>query len=332
MINSKGARLGGRTVEEVIGRDDTDLFDAETARRFRESDRRAVESAESSTTEDVGSTAAGITRTYLSTKAPYRNADGAVAGVIGISRDITESKKAEEALRDSAARLQVLSRRVVEVQEEERRHLARELHDEIGQVLSAISINLHAVKGVCDAAASSRIAESIHIVDQATQQVRNLSLDLRPSMLDDLGLVATLRWYAGRQAERAGFVVQFVVESSGVRLSAELRIACFRVAQEALTNIVRHARARRVRLTVARQGVELRLLVADDGAGFDVAAARTRAARGGSLGLLGMQERVLLTGGEIEIVSAPGRGTEVRACWPLAAPFVERRRQRRGTA
>ena len=155
-----------------------------------------------------------------------------------------ERQRAEEDLRDSVARLQVLSRRVVEVQEEERRHLARELHDEIGQVLSAISVNLHAVKGVCDAAAGPRIEESIHIVDQATQQVRNLSLDLRPSMLDDLGLVATLRWYADRQAQRAGFAVHFAVESSGARLPAELTIACFRVVQEALTNVVRHARAR----------------------------------------------------------------------------------------
>jgi two-component system sensor histidine kinase UhpB len=101
------------------------------------------------------------------------------------------------------------------------------------------------------------------------------------------------------------------------------------VAQEALTNVVRHARARRVRVALARRGAELRLVVADDGPGFDVAAARARAARGGSLGLLEIQERVLLTGGRIDIASAAGRGTEVQACWPLVAPFVERRRQRR---
>ena len=164
--------------------------------------------------------------------------------VSSVIRDVTERKRAEEALRNSAERLQVVSRRVVEVQEEERRHIARELHDEIGQVLSAISVNLHAVQRVCEAAARPRIEESIQIVDQATQQVRNLSLDLRPSMLDDLGLVATMRWYADRQAQRAGFTVHFTVESSGARLPAELAIACFRVAQEALTNVARHARAR----------------------------------------------------------------------------------------
>ena len=164
-----------------------------------------------------------------------------------VQRDIAERKQAEEALRDSAARLRALSRRVVEIQEQERRHVARELHDEIGQVLSAISVNLHAVKRVCDAAAWPRIEESIQIVDQATQQVRNLSLDLRPSMLDDLGLVATLRWYVDRQAQRAGLAVHFAAESSAASLPTELTTACFRVAQEALTNVVA-ARAGATRL------------------------------------------------------------------------------------
>ena len=223
-----------------------------------------------------------------------------------------------------AERLQVLSRRVVEVQEEERRHLARELHDEIGQVLSAIGVNLHAVRGVCAAAAWPRLDECLGIVDRAVQQVRNLALDLRPSMLDDLGLAAALRWLVDRQAERAGLVAHFVVQSSGAQLSPDLATACYRVAQEALTNVVRHARARQVWVDLQQGEEEVYLVIRDDGVGFDPGEARQRAARGESLGLLGIQERVGLLGGRVAVESEPGRGTTIRAQFPVEpAPSSE---------
>ena len=180
-------------------------------------------------------------------------------------------KRAEEGLRDSAERLQVLSRRVVEVQEEERRHLARELHDEIGQVLSAISVNLHAVEGRLRRrrlVTPRRMHR--HRRRRPTQQVRNLALDLRPSMLDDLGLAATAAVARDRQAQRAGLVAHFAVQSSGARAARRSwPIACFRVAQEALTNVVRHARARQVWVELRQGEDEVRLVIRDDGVGFD---------------------------------------------------------------
>src|SRR5262249_8826985 len=150
------------------------------------------------------------------------------------------------------------------------------------------------------------------------QQVRALSLDLRPSMLDDLGLAPALRWYLNRQAERAGFVVRFVAEPSEMRYPSEIETTCFRIAQESVTNIVRHAQAQLVLVKLEQSATELCLLIRDDGVGFDVGAARTRARRGASLGLLGMQERALLIGGQITIESGLGRGTEVCARFPLA--------------
>jgi signal transduction histidine kinase len=212
--------------------------------------------------------------------------------------------------------LHALSRRVVEVQEQERRHLARELHDEIGQVLSAISINLQALKGACDAAAGSRIEDSIHIVDQAAEQVQNLSLDLRPSMLDDLGLVATLRWLVDRQAQRADLISHFIAESSGAAVPPNVTIACFRVVQEALTNVVRHARARNVWVEFRQAEDEVYLSVRDDGEGFDPGITRHRATGSASLGLLGIRERVELLGGRSEIKSQPGHGTSIRVWFP----------------
>jgi signal transduction histidine kinase len=234
-----------------------------------------------------------------------------------------------EQVRAGRARAQRLSQQLLEAQETERRHLARELHDEIGQALTAVKINLQALQR-SPGDSAGRLAESIAIVDRALQQVRNLSLDLRPSLLDDLGLVAALRWYLDRQGQRAGLATEFDARPPEIRADAAVETACFRVAQEALTNVVRHAQARRAMLELQRHNGELELTVSDDGIGFDVAAAREKAVRGGSLGLLGMQERVLLMGGRMDIQSARGQGTRLVACLPVApTPALERRSRRR---
>ena len=148
--------------------------------------------------------------------------------------------------------------------------------------------------------------------------MRNLSLDLRPSLLDDLGLVPALRWHVNRQAERAGFTAVFTADVLEARLSPDLEIACFRVVQEALTNVVRYARAQHVLVELRRHDTELELTIRDDGVGFDVESALGRAMHGASLGLLGMDERVSLMGGQMEIESEPMGGTEIRARFPLA--------------
>jgi PAS domain S-box-containing protein len=236
---------------------------------------------------------------------------------LSLSRDISERTRTEEELRNYAIQLRNLSRRAVGVQENERRHLARELHDEIGQMLYTISLSLHALDAVCDVAVRRRLEESINIVDQAIQQVHNLSLDLRPSMLDDLGLVSTIRWFARRQAQRAGFELEFAVDSSGEHLPADLEIACYRVAQEALTNVVRHAQARRVWVEIRLQEEEVQLAIRDDGVGFNPAAIERGAEHGARFGVLGMQERVELLGGQIEFTSTPGQGTAIRVRFPL---------------
>jgi PAS domain S-box-containing protein len=238
---------------------------------------------------------------------------GSPIAIVGSVRDVTDKRVAEERLRD-------LPRRLIRAQEEERRHIAGELHDEIGQVLSAVGVNLQAVKWACDADARPRLEESIAIVDRAIQQVRNLSLDLRPSMLDDLGLVSTLRWYADRQSQLAGFALHFAAKSSGARLPAVVVTACYRVVQEAVTNVIRHAHARHVWLEYQEHEEEVRLVIRDDGVGFDPADVRRRAARGASFGVLGMQERVELLGGRIDVESRPGQGTSIRIRIPVVSP------------
>ena len=229
-------------------------------------------------------------------------------------------------VRSGRERMRTLSRQLLRAQEEERRRIARELHDEIGQSLTAVRINLQ--RAMASRGPEFDLAlpeESDELIDRVLQQVRHISLDLRPSMLDDLGLAASMRSHLDRTARLAGFVGHFTADPPEIRLPPEIETECFRIAQEALTNVVRHAGARQVDVALSRHAERLDLVVHDDGAGFDVAAARQHAARGGSLGLLGMQERAALLGGRITIEARPGLGTKVhlRVPWP---PMDRRRR------
>lgn len=164
----------------------------------------------------------------------------------------------------------------------------------------------------------------VETVEQTLQEVRRLSFDLRPSLLDDLGLIPALRWNLDRQAQQAGFAAQFRGNLPS-RLPAYLEVACFRIAQEALTNVVRHAGAKQVSVELQQHTMELQLTVRDDGVGFEVPRAFERATAGTGLGLLGMQERAQLVGGRLEIESVPTYGTEIRLLVPLSNTEVDSR-------
>jgi signal transduction histidine kinase len=215
-------------------------------------------------------------------------------------------------------KLQSLSQRLVDVQESERRNIARELHDEIGQSLTVAEMNLHAaLDSPRENNLTRRLRDSIEAVKRVLEQVKDLSLNLRPSMLDDLGLEPALRWYTQRQARISGLHGEFRADALEARVDPIIETECFRVAQEALTNVVRHARARKFCVELRRQNGDLHLSIRDDGVGFDVAALRDQAVRGASLGLLSMEERAALAGGGLEFRSRPGGGTEIRAWFPL---------------
>ncbi len=239
----------------------------------------------------------------------HKAADGTVEYFSTLARDIRAQKRAEE-------ELQALPRQLLYVQENERRRIAHELHDEIGQVLTAIKINLQTIQRTPEMLAA-RMGESINLVENALQQVRTLSLDLRPPMLDDLGLVATLRWYLDQQAQRSTFSVHLMADLKTGRLSPEIEITCFRIVQEAVTNILRHARAQHIHVVVQQENDMLQLQIWNDGEPFDVEDARSRALHGRSVGITGMQERAQLMGGRVEITSHAEYGTEVRVWLPL---------------
>ncbi len=239
--------------------------------------------------------------------------------IVGMGVDMTERNQAEQLALKYLNEMQSLSARILESQEVERRSIARELHDELGQGLTATLLSL---KNLEDQMGESPIAAQVKhassIITVLTQQVRALSLNLRPSVLDDLGLVAAINWYIRERVETTGLRVVLNIDKNLPRLSALRETACFRVLQSAFTNILRHAQAQEAHVRLRQVDGDLVLVIRDDGRGFDVKTARQTALDGKSLGLLGMEERVRLVGGAIEITSTPAHGTQVRVVLPMA--------------
>jgi signal transduction histidine kinase len=246
--------------------------------------------------------------------APLWGADGTFQGIIESMRDVTECLQAHESLQQYAERLRALSARLAEVAEAERQRLARELHDQVGQNLTALGINLNIIRTQMPEEIAglvrSRLDDSLSLVEQTTERIRDVMADLRPPVLDDYGLVAALQWYGEQFTGRTGIAIAVEGEESGPRLSARVENALFRIVQEALTNVAKHAQATQVRLTVEMEDRTLRLVVADDGIGFDPAHL-TESNGSQGWGLLTMTERAEAVGGHCCIESAPGQGARV---------------------
>jgi signal transduction histidine kinase len=205
-------------------------------------------------------------------------------------------------------------RRAVEAQELERARLARELHDETGQALASILLGLGHLEEAVETDEAKRAAADLReLVVTTLQNVRRLAVELRPSALDDFGLVPAVERLASTVAEQSGTVVDVEAQLGDARLPAEAETALYRIVQEALTNVVKHASARRVSITLVQKGAAAVVVVEDDGGGFDPGATRP-----GALGLVGMRERVALVGGRLTVESSPGVGTTLVAEVPLA--------------
>ncbi|HVY04756.1 MAG TPA: GAF domain-containing protein [Burkholderiales bacterium] len=243
-----------------------------------------------------------------------------LAGDIAFALDRFEQesrrRRAEAETREARQQLQALSTRLIQVQEQERRDIAHELHDEIGQSLTLMKIKLQMAlhRKRHDEALTG---ECVEIASQTLEQVRAMSLNLRPPALDDLGLSAALQWALDRQEGATGWKIEFKPDPIPQRLAMETETACFRVAQEALTNAARHSKAKTMVVQLRIDGDELQLTVKDDGIGFDQNAVRRRTADRSSLGLISMKERAALAGGRLEIESESGSGTRIVAVFPL---------------
>ncbi len=255
-------------------------------------------------------------RKWVATQAvPFRDAAGNVQALLGITRDITDARRAEEQLRASRAALRSLATRQQDIREDERTRIAREIHDSLGQALTALKLQLSAAEEAASRespALGTRLHETALMVDDLVKSVRRIATELRPPILDQLGLPAALEWLAHDFSRRTGIRCEPTIMPTNDAISTELATALFRIVQEGLTNISRHAGASLVQIGLGLKSQCVMLEISDDGRGITEAATTGP----GSLGILGMRERAAALGGVLEVAPRSGGGTRVTAWFP----------------
>jgi len=240
-----------------------------------------------------------------------------VAAAAGYGNHLLQKQADQQRLKTERAEreLRSLSSQLVHAQEHERRTISRELHDEVGQTLTGLGIELSNLEHLRDGAAAefvSHVADAKRLTEETLRTVRNIAMGLRPSMLDDSGIAPAVRWQALELSRRTGIPVELQIEGDLGGLGDEGRTCLYRVVQEALTNCARHAEAKTIQITMQAQKDTVCLSIRDDGVGFDTSRART------GLGLIGIEERVKELGGSLAVQSWPNRGTLLRVEIPLA--------------
>jgi PAS domain S-box-containing protein len=247
---------------------------------------------------------------------PVINESGTIIGVSVVAKDISERKKAEELLHKSYEDIRQLASNLQSIREDERTNIAREIHDELGQQLTGLKMDLHWLTrkiNSTDAEVTDKMKESIELINATIASVRKISTDLRPSILDDLGLIAALEWQSEEFEKRSGTRVEFTNKAGEITVKPAVTTAVFRIYQELLTNIARHANADQVTALLKQDNNRLYFRVTDNGTGFNLESISNKK----TLGLLGIKERTLLLGGTYEFKSKPGEGSETIISIPL---------------
>jgi PAS domain S-box-containing protein len=281
---------------------------------WKESHRRGLSGEFSSSEADRFERPDGCLRWIRWEVRPWYAAQGEVGGVLIFTEDITAEKRANEALQLQSEQLRALAARLQRVRDDERTTVARDLHDQLGQILTAINMDVTWVARRLPGTQTEvrdRLTQTIQLISDGVRSVRRICSGLRPGLLDDLGLAAAIEWQANEFSARTGICCNVSVPSEDLDLNSDSVTAIFRVFQEALTNVARHADAHGVNAFLGKQDDSLVLIVEDDGNGFCESEATD------SLGLLGMRERAQACGGDVQISSSPGNGTTVTMCTPL---------------
>jgi len=310
------SRLGLDSAE-VIGRSYGEFHSKDDANRFAANVARVLQSGQSLQSEHKSRR---DRKTFLRTFSPVLDSQGGAVAVTVISKDITELKHMEDALTLSVGELRQLSKRLMDLQESERARISRELHDEMGATLTMLRINIASIKKSLPpespAGIKAMLADAYALTKKMIDQIHQLTLDLRPQMLDDLGLVSTLRWYAEEFGQKTKIQVRISQKGWARRLDSETASVLFRIIQEALTNAAKHSRAKKVVIRLAQKTKGVEALVEDDGVGFDPREVERRPLKKRGIGFVSMKERSSLVGGELGIDSRPGGGTRIQARIP----------------
>ena len=316
--NETFAAMVGLPKEEIIGRKCHDVFrgqmcdtDGCPLRRVLNGDEYVEYDADKVRPD-------GTSIPCIVSATPFNRPDGAIIGIVEDFKDISERKRAERDLQESGERLRELTAHLQSIREEERSRIAREIHDELGQVLTALSLDVRWLNKRLpeeQGELADKTRSMGELITATVKSVSRICSELRPAILDDVGLSAAIEWQAGEFSSRTGIACNIIAEPPEIRLSEELSVAIFRIFQETLTNIVRHAQASEVVVELRLTPSDFLMRVSDDGVGMDA----TEPHKANSFGLLGMTERVRGFGGELSIC----KGKRGGACFDIIIPDPE---------
>lgn len=314
-VNKAAADLADLGVEEIQGRPVVEIFPMDAEAYYRDDLEVLFSGKPKLGIVERATSRAGVERWVRADKLPISDDTGKITGILVVAIDVTDLRQTQQALLKSESGLRFLSAQLLSVYEEERKRIARELHDSIGSSLTAIKMGLEKARG--EVAKSGHgpelLGPAIEWTQLAINEIRRLTSDLRPPVLDDMGVLAALQWFFRQyRTIYPAIHVEAQISIAEPDIPQSLKIVIFRITQEAFHNIGKHSRAEFVEFFLAKQDGAIKLRVEDNGEGFEFDAVRERQ----GIGLVSMKERAELSGGSLCIRSLPGTGTIVSARWP----------------
>ena len=320
LVNDKAAAISGRRSEDVLGQTDHVLFHAEEVGALRENDLAVAASRRSVTVQETVTDGSGRKLIFHSTKGPLFDKDGNVNAIFGVCRNVTVLVQAEDALIQNQEQLRALAIELSVAEERERRRIAAELHDEIGQNLALVKIKLHDLHLNCKMSAScgKSMKYITELMESTIQEVRTLTFQISPPLLYEVGFEAAVEWLAEQFEETHALQITIKNDSPRLRLGEELSSTLYHVVRELLVNVVKHARAKKIAIALQRTGSRMQISVSDDGIGFPIRGEAAGREKLGGFGLFNIRQRIQHLGGELEIESGSGSGVRVAVVVPLA--------------